>query len=632
MTYQTLDQAIGKTNKDGDFVYDKDAAGDPTDTMLSRLGVGLYDPDGAGAADPGDAFVVTGDEDSLINLKPFLGAYVTAYESDGDIIAIKEVKSVYLTGEFDVTSGVAATVGDTFEATDKDYTLDTVTFANPVSFTNGADDAVYKPPVGGTEYTMAVKVSGSKIKEIYSVAVWTQNGDFLFEDDMLEDDNLNGYDFTLDDDDEIDLTSFELVGVDSLADIDEDNVVYVYTSAGEITKIEVGTEVVKGEVTKISSDEKKITVNGKAYEYADDNFAALSYAVANGGVNLKDEVVLYLDVNGYIYEMDVNPKDGGKYAIILETSDEMPGLSGNTAKVKLFLADGTDEVFDVDIDEVSATSLISAAGVWTGKAKAGGVLVEYGLDSDGVVDYLKDITAETDYDASLVGGGTDYELTSKLTYFGVPVSSDAILFTVDSGATGFDATDEQFYGVTTVAKAKGSKFEAAYYAKNNKITLMVIEGTGTDTDLVYGVVKSWAQDSSSSTDYVVTMLVDGVSTDYDIKPGVYTQLNGDSNAKKKIYEITFNTAGEVTALTDVSAGVAGEIEVLTTLGSATPKYVNGAYDGVTIDADAVAYMMEDGASSFIKVSVSKANLEGMTTVVLYDVDEDLVADILLITE
>jgi len=626
MAYQTLDQAIGKTNKDGDFVYDKDAAGDPTDTMLARLGVGLYDPDGAGAAfDPGDAFVVTGDEDSVINLKPFLGAYVTAYEDDDDIIAIKEVKSVYLTGEFDVVGAVAA--GDTFEATDKDYTLDVVTFAAPVSFTNGADDAVYTAPVGGTDYTMAVKVSGSKIKEIYSVAVWTQDGDFLYEDDMLEDDNLNAFDFTLDDDDEIDLDSFDLVGVDSLADIDEDNVVYVYTSAGEITKIEVGTEVVKGEVTKISNDDKKITVDGKAYEYADDNFAALTNAVSKGSVDLEDDVVLYLDVNGYIYDMDVNAKDGGNYAIILETADEVAGLGGDNAMVKLFLADGSDKTFDVDGDVVVAT-LIDAAGAWTVGAAAGGILVEYGVDGDGVIDYLKDMTVDANFNSA---PATDKELTAKLTYNGVPVASDAILFTADVTDPAFDPQDEDFYGVTTVAKAKGSEFKADYYAKNNKITLMVVQGTGTDTDIVYGVVKSWAKTTASATDYTATLLVDGDSVDYDIKTAVYTQLNGDANAKKKIYEITFNTAGEVTALTDVSAGVATEIDILDTL---TPSvaYANGALDGTTIDVDAVAYMMETGETSFVKVSISKANLVGMTKVVLYDVDEDDVADILLITE
>jgi len=489
MAYQTLGVKIGSTDKDGKWT-----ANDPVDTMLERLGAKLYDPDETDNAlpnpQPGDPFVLTNThaDNAVANVRDFIGAYVTAYANDDyEIIAIKEVKSVFLTGEFDsVTGGL---VGNVFEA-DKDYDVvgDAYYDTNDDEFVNGVAGPL--TPSAATEYKIAANVSGVKIKDIYSISVWTVSDDFMFEDGDLEDDNIDGNKFTLDDNDEIDLGSFALIGVDSLEDIDEDNVVYVYSAGtpAKITRIEVGTEVVEGVVTKISSDEKKITVDGKVYEYADENIDALTNAVAKGGVGLEDEVVLYLDVNGYIYDMDVNVKDGGNYGIILETADETAGLNGNAAKVKLFLADGTDEVFDVDIDEVSATSLISAAGAWTTAAKAGGVLVEYGLDSDGVIDYLKDMTADANYN---VAPGADKKLTAKLTYNGVPVASDAILFTADVTDPSFDPKDEDFYGVTTVAKAKGSEFKAAYYAKNNKITLMVIQGTGTDTDLVYGVVKSW---------------------------------------------------------------------------------------------------------------------------------------------
>ena len=651
MVYQTLDQSIGKTDKDGVWTATMLQAGPPAvyDLMLDRLGAELYAPAGGVA---GDAFVLdeTMADEAVANIRHLVGAYITAYvNSDDEIIAIKEVKSVFLTGEFDAAMGANGwTAGDVFEGTDKDYDLignalnnapTAATAVAPVEFVNGSQGAIVGGVVAGVEYKIAADVSGVKIKEVYSVSEWTIDADFMFEDGDLEDDNIANHNFTLNNNDDIDLGSFALIGVDSLEDIDEDNVVYIYKSGGEITRIEVGTETIEGEVTRISSDAEKITVNGKAYEYADDNFTALTSAVGNGGVKLEDEVVLYLDVNGYIYEMDVNPKTGGNFAIVLMTEDAGTGLSGSDALLKLFLSDGTDKTFDVDGD-LALAGVIAAGGDWLGGFDAagftaGGALVEYGVDNDGVIDYLvvyNADAADADGDNYFAMPATDKELTSKMTYNGVPVSSNAVLFTVDVTDPAFDATDEDFYGVTTVAKAKGSEFQADYYAENNSISVMVINGTGVDTDNVYGVVTGWAKTTASSTDYIATMLVDGVETEYDIKTAVYTWLNTPANAAKtKIFEITVNTAGEVTALTDVSAGVATEIDVLATL---TPSvaYTNGALDGITVDSDAIAYMMETGETEFIKVAISKANLVGMTKVVLYDTDEDLIADLLLITE
>jgi len=653
MTYQTLDQSIGKTDKDGVWNPTLIKAGPPAeyDVMLDRLGAVLYAPTGAGSE--GDAFVLTDThaDDAVANVKEFVGAYVTAYaNSDDEIIAIKEVKSVFLTGEFDAAMGANGwTAGDVFEGTDKDYDLigdslnnapTAATAVAPVEFVNGVQGAIVGGIVAAAEYKIAADVSGVKIKEVYSVSEWTQNGDFLYEEDMLEDDNINSFNFTLDDDDEINLGSFELVGVDALTDIEEDNVVYVYTAAGEITKIEVGTEIVEGEVTKISSDDEKITVNGKVYEYADDNFTALTAAVNNGTVLLEDEVKLYLDAYGYIYKLDRNPKTGGNFAIVLMTEDASGGLSGSDALLKLFLSDGTDDTFDVD-DDLAVGGVIAAGGDWlggfdaAGPFTAGGTLVEYGVNSDGAVDYLvvyNPDAADADADNYFAMPSADKELTSKLTYNGVPVSSNATMFTADVTDPGFDATDEDFYDVTTVEKAKGSEFQANYYAEDNMISVMVVQGTGVDTENVYGVVIGWAQTTASSTDYIATMLVDGVETEYDVKTAVYTWLDTPANAAKtKIFEITFNTAGEVTDLTDVSAGVATEIDLLATL-APSGTYANSALDGWTIDSEAIAYMMATGETEFEEVSKTKANLQAMTTVVLYDTDEDLIADILLITE
>ena len=117
MLFQTLDQAIGKVNKDGDWVgtgikFDKDGKVETYDTMLNRLGAEEYND--------GDAFVVGEAEvnDAVVNIRDYLGAYVTAYcNDDNEIIAVSEVKSTFLTGEYDDGD-------DSLTANDVDYSID----------------------------------------------------------------------------------------------------------------------------------------------------------------------------------------------------------------------------------------------------------------------------------------------------------------------------------------------------------------------------------------------------------------------------------------------------------------------------------------------------------------------------
>jgi len=626
MTFQTLDALIGTTDKDGKWT-----ANEPDDNMLARLGAELYND--------GDAFVVDGDEDSVINLRPFLGSYVTAYQNDDEeIIALKEVKSVYLTGKYKPGS-------NKFETSETDYNIAsnllTITHPEALAFVNGevvgqgefdddgklvgfdfgdADAALLED-----DLTIAAKVSGKRITELYSVAAWDlDNGDhFLFEDDMLEDDNLNGNDFVLDNNDEIDLASFELLGVSSLEDIDEDNVVYVYNNSDGIARIAVGTEVVTGEITKVTSSGKKITVDGKAYAMYDDSVFS---------VGLEDEVELYLDYFGDVYDVELVEGGLDDYAVLLETASGTTGLNGEDGVIKLFLADGTDKVFTVD-DDLVVDGVIAKDGKWIGDYEGvgkAGTLVEYGLDKDGVIEALEIVDVEE------TDKNVEKEITSKGYFDGKAIASDVLIFTYDDEE---DPHDEDAYGVTTLDKVKGNDYKGVQYLQDDssrKITLMLIPGEGSSDDEVYGLVTGWFKTTASDTDYMGTFLVDGKEVEYELTSNGRTAVAGAD--AEWLYLLKFNSSDQVTSVAIVGDDEVSMDAVLLgdDVGQITTAYTNGIVEvddvEYTVASDAVAYEWDVDDEEYSKVTIGRSKLSEDAWVALYDLDEDGVADIILINE
>lgn len=630
MTYQTLDQAIGKTNKDGDFVYDKDGDGNAVDTMLSRLGAALYTPDVVGA-EAGEAFVVTGDEKTIINLKPFLGAYVTAYaNSDDEIIAIKEIKSVYLTGEFD---------GTTFEA-DKDYTVDATEHAQFTSFVNGevdTDIADLGDVIDGDEYTLAAKVSGKKITEVYSIAKWVAEPSFLFEEDMADEiaDDLaiNGFAFVEDDNEEIDLKEFELLGVAALEDLEEDNVVTVYLKeVGDadsgIARIEVGTEIVEGEVTKITSAiTPKVTVNGKAYSKADD-YEALFDGFDWNEIDVEDEVALYLNYAGKVFTAEqIEGSTADNYAIVLKTELAGTGaITGKDALIELFLADGSVKVFDVKTDVDAYT--VGSPDSWN---VASGDMVKYGVDDKGVIDALEAVSFDKE--------GADSKVTDKGYFDGKSVASDVLIFTYDGneGAGHADWADDEFYGITTLAKIKGNEYDDVdYILESNKITVMYIFGEGDSSDEVYGLVTDYYKTSASDSGYMATVLVDGAEVEYEVTENLYNGTGGITKiaASQALQLLKFNSKGQISDLTEVTSSASYDAVRL------ADGILDGAYSSNnltidrgadwTVDSAAIAYKWDTDDDVYVKSSVSRTNLKDGVYVILYDLDDDKVVDVILI--
>lgn len=542
MLYNALELEIGQVNNDN--VWN---AFVPSDTMLKRLGATFL-----------EAFVVTGAEDTLINLRPYVGKYVTAYENkDGDILTISEVKSTTLKGKFTTVTDGAVLIndGNVFEADDVKYTVNVTGTTDAALFMSNGDIADFGLDKT-TTFTLEVKLSGKVIQDVYSVAKWSvsANDMFVVKDlDLTDKMRLLGKDFILDNNDDVDMMSFELVGAKSLSDIAVDDVVYVYVSTEGIRKIAVGTKVVEGEITRVAGSPAKYTVNGVAYEMAS-GFTNTNPTDA-GVLEVKNEVSLYLDAFGKIYFAE--KISGEKNTAMLLNASYVDSVFADS-KAQLFLADGTTKTFVVDIDEVDFEPFDG------GKDE----LVKYSVNSDGEIDSLtKETIADIYADATISKTGF-LGASGETTY---KVSADALIFAdanVDSTTSYAAMVAADGYSIAKLADLLDkSGLTVAFVLKDNVVVTMIVEGAGLGSDAVFGVIQS--NYVSSDDPRGVVWMVNGS----EVEKNAATVLTVNATTDKLLYKITFNTNGD--AVWTDAAGTYG-------IGSTT-------YTGITI-TNGIAYV------------------------------------------
>jgi len=586
MAFQTLGAKIGSTDKDGKWT-----ANEPDDTMLERLGAKVYVSDEDKEANKKETAFVLDEEwvdDALINIRHLLGAYVTAYVNDeDDIIAIKEVKSTFLIGTFEDSFD-----GD-FETDDKDYEIRNVTSESAILYLyNGEvdeDDAVDVSSDPKATFKIAAKVSGNKIDEIYSVSLWKVNEAGLFEEDDLDDESLLGEEFKLDDNDEIDLNSFELVGVDSLDDIDEDNVVYVYVgpNSDKITRVAVGTEVVEGKVTKANSvtDPTTVTIAGKSYDVAKDSDTSISVG---------DTGTAYLDFEGKIFAWEQHEdRSAGNYALVIARAK---GNDLDNDRVRLLLADGTKKTFEVGSKAYAASTTIAAFGK--------GDLVTYSVDKDGNIDRIikvedKDIdTAKKPLSKS--GAILDgKQVASNVVVFEVEVDKEDNS-TIPVGVVDLDDLDRDHTGYK-------------YYipSDKSKIEVIIADSDNVDSakDTVFAVINKveFAVDDDDDDVYYVTGFANGKAFN------AYTDSRDDFDeydahaSGAGIWEIELDDDGVIVEanfhdLNDIVATSGGIKDALYKEGMAVT-----ARDGNLVEIDEEDWYAIDSSAFFYAFDSKKTN-------------------------
>jgi hypothetical protein len=363
---------------------------------------------------------------SKINLIPKVGAFGKLYRSkaDGEAVAFTEVETVFLAGKFTYASdtfsdktenylgkidkfsavdGTAYNLGPDAKARVGEFTTKSaVNRAGYLSFYNGNDAwgvgsyvtryhgyfdsgevAKYitndkdnaRPAGNDSKLIIAAKVSGVTILEVRSVAVWNADdgGDyFLYEAGQVDSKRFNGHDFPLDVNNERDDYGYVLAGVNTLDDIQADNVVYIYKNSDKkIKRIEVGTETQSGAITNINKADKQRTIGGKVL--GDSPYHHLATWSDLEYVN--NEGTALLDIYGRTFAFHLSDASKGNFAVYLADQGYFDSL-----QAKIFDKTGKEVVYGVKDQIIFNRKTNSDAKVPSGKDK----VVDYAKTQFGI--------------------------------------------------------------------------------------------------------------------------------------------------------------------------------------------------------------------------------------------------------
>ena len=503
--------------------------------------------------------VTNSDADTAVNnIASYVGAAAEViYNKDGDVLALSDIKTQFLSGEYKSNGKFEADNGTTYSIASDAYKA-FVTGTNSNVNTTGRvetlkeDEGVVTVANGisyettkrldpdedaGSNFTLAATVSGKTITGIYSISTWDVTAaDKVDSSDINQierNQKLLSKEFALDDDQEIDTSSFILNGVDSLSDIKADNIVYVYVGDKKIKRVDVGTKTVTGVISKTTST--KITIDGTGYEFADSEIQGVTTS-ENKDLKAGNEVTLYLDYAGDIYDADLVDGSAGNFAVIVTKSDTAPTKSSvsGTAKVELLTADGS-KVF-----EINGTKYVDNNSLnWKDEVVAGKI-VQYSVNDAGNITKLVAVDDE-DYTESKILPNKSITKAGYLDSYAI--ADSALIFAVPAGDADFDWTaDSDDFAVVKKANVLDTNLGIVQYVVDNdtnKIVCMIMDDSSTSEDQ-YGIVTSkFAIDGGDGADFYIgtEKITDGeIASNAD---EVDTVKNN-----KGLYKITKTTSGD----------------------------------------------------------------------------------------
>jgi len=586
-------------------------------------------------------------DDAIINITDDIGAYGTAYLNDDDELVAFTKDSTALTGTLNDDM-------DTFTVGDVDYDIDDsdneFTGGAFIANTDASKCAVEVTTQGistfalaaaddGATVTLNVDLSGKKIKYIYSVVAWeatdTAEADSDVQDEITEDHTLLDYSFVEDDDDAIDNNSFELVGVTSLEDIAEDDVVYVYvdesTSDEYIRKVAVGTETVEGTIDELNDDCDVVTIADTDYDVAYlDNDVAYDF----DDEDVSGDGTFYLDAFGQIYDYD-GTSTVNTYGVVKASTAP---TSYDNFKIKLYKSDDStstlylseEEPADIDWTTDTATALVSTTAISTG------ALIGYSLDSSGDIDAI---------DNTMVSTTALTFKSSKLLSDNLTVDSSCVVFTY--GYNSEDTTNYDVAGLDDIdaGDAIASTASPAAYILNEDgdvIAMFIAAGFANATDdAVYGVINSRKATTNDDGDsvYKFTGYIDGTAFTY--KTDDDTGFNSFTS-KFGVYAITLDTDEQITEIAELDKdgsdgtnecswllNTSDFAEVITDLASDNTVITTGS-DSYTVADDAVVYKYDTDDEEYTVSKLSSIDEDDIVSI--YDTkgeDQDGIGSVVI---
>ena len=536
------------------------------------------------------------------------GKYVEMLTKGGNPIGVSKVASTTLVGKFVDTTHFK-------DVDDKKYTIDlTTTYASLQNhqFTNGITSTAVNTFTAdaegaltavntATQVALEVKLdtTGKKI-----VAIYSATADLAADSFMATEAHVKAIAAAMEN--KVKKTSVNLFGsyvfpvtksgvyytpqtskfvvegdVETLSDIQKDDVVTLYVSGGDNTtvnkviKVVVTRNTVEGKVTRIQND--KYTVNGVAYAYAKDTKVTDKPEAAD--VKTGASFKFYLDEDGkFFYSKRLDSVAATtKTAFILNEYQATNvlvnnGTSTNKYSVELYNLDGT--VATYDFATTVATDGVIFDTAW--KANTIGKAVDYKLDTDGKINYLKTstvvsgtVTARAFEKYVTIDNGT----ATKAYNYG-----DLTVIFTDGTVANTKAT---YYVQGTLADLVGYDWSNAMYGtKDGKVNVIVAAknantSSKNDDSTVYGFISNYGIDEAGKVE--VTAVVNGETVVYGTTKGALTV------AYDKFYAITLLN-GKIDSVDEYTTGDAVANAVNMVLG--TPAAVKFGDCTITVASDA----------------------------------------------
>jgi hypothetical protein len=644
-------------------------------------------------------------DSAVYDITEYLGALGHIYSNkDGDVIAVGDIKTTFLKGTFNADKDEFTADGTTYKiasgALSGFSTTDgRASGSTAVQLVNGdsSDLTSLSSLLKNKTYTIAAKVSGITINNIFSVAAWDVNSTFDMVDsgdiaNISSNHKLFGKDFLENDNGDIDYGTFILEGVDSLDDIAEDNVVYVYYDrSDDIRKVEVGTETVEGTLDsftqgsalkKDGSDAGKdgtIVIGGTSYKTsltpaaASDDVINWTKADDDDSVEIGDEVKAYLTSSGKVYKLEISESASSAYALVLDYAvkyDDGKIVNSNVlntstgSKIKVLTAAGDvltlsfKNKADVKTEVEDAT--LSVGDIITYSLNSAGEVKSVTIKSNTEID---DTSDSNDADAALIATGDPSKVSASGYYSGKAIASNAAIFTLDKLTPRTDTAvangevpayyiDDDDAEVASYSSILDSDTVDNYgsYLKNNRYAAIVLSGTATNNNDVFGVVTEWTKlgsDDASGADYKLTMLVDGESKTYYYE-NASDNFSAEAADKTKLYALKTSSNGNITGLYQAVKGKDGSDSGndnasylgYAVAGNSGISFTNNAVkteqNGVVSVASDAVYLKLNSDGIYTKVDqVEVRGADSGKYAIFFDLDTgndaDQVADIVLLT-